>query len=163
MWGHTRPLPGGPPPEDDFLFLLFVDLSKAFDSVNRQRLWRLLSDKLRVPSHFVQMLMRMHSGMQTRVLHSGSLGRPIPMGTGVRQGSVEGPTLYLLCYTFVLAEWCRRCRLQLEPELGVKWVSCPLTPDARSVTRFSSLTSRTPMILYLSIPTGIASAALRKF
>ena len=125
VWGHTRPLPqpGGRPPEDDNLFLLFIDLSKAFDSVNRQRLWRLLSDKLRAPSHFVHMLMRMHSGMQTRVLHSGSLGPPIPMRTGVRQGSVEGPTLYLLFYTFVLAEWRRRCRAQHGPELGVKWVS----------------------------------------
>ena len=79
VWGHTRPLPGGPPPEDDYLYVLFVDLSKAFDSVNRQRLWQILTDKLCIPSHFVSMLKRMHRGLRTQVLQAGRLGRAVPI------------------------------------------------------------------------------------
>ena len=123
VWGRTRPLAGEPPAEHDCLNLLFVDLSKAFDSVNRQKLWTLLSDKLGVPPHFISMLIRMHERMQAHVLHTGRLGPTVPMRTGVRQGSVEGPTLYLLFYAFVLAEWRRRCRQQHGPSHGVEWVS----------------------------------------
>ena len=45
------------------------------------------------------------------------------MRTGVRQGSVEGPTLFLLFYSLVLSEWRRCCRLQFGPNCGVEWIS----------------------------------------
>ena len=123
VWGRTRPLTGEPPAEHDSLYLLFVDLSKAFDSVNRQKLWALLSDKLGAPPHFISMLVRVHERMQAHVLHTGRLGPTVRMRTGVRQGSVEVPTLYLLFYAFVLAEWRRRCRQQHGPSHGVERVS----------------------------------------
>ena len=48
------------------------------------------------------MLVRMHERMQAHVLHTGRLRATVPMRTGVRQGSVEGPTLYLFFYTLFL-------------------------------------------------------------
>jgi hypothetical protein len=38
------------------LFLLFVDLEKAYDSIDRGRLWGVLVDELEVPPPLVSML-----------------------------------------------------------------------------------------------------------
>ena len=72
--------------------------------------------------HILCMLKRMHQGMHTQVLQAGRLGRAVPMRRGVRQGSVEGPTLFLLFYSLVLSEWRRCCSLQLGPNCGVEWI-----------------------------------------
>ena len=126
-WHFTRP--AGPAPAgaadnaEDSLYLLFVDLTKAFDSVNRDQLWGLLRHQFAVPGHVVDMLQRIHDRMSTHVLHAGSLGREVPMRTGVRPGSIEGPTLYLLFYTVVLQEWRSRCSRACAQPPGVPWVS----------------------------------------
>lgn len=45
----------------------------------------------------------------TTGVNQGSVGAQFPMRTGVRQGSVEGPTLFLIFYTFLLRRWRARC------------------------------------------------------
>ena len=45
------------------------------------------------------------------------------MRTGVRQGSVEGPTLYLIYYSFVMKHWRSRC-LSTAGKFGVDWQGC---------------------------------------
>ncbi|CAE7027069.1 unnamed protein product [Symbiodinium sp. KB8] len=99
------------------------DAGQAFDSVNRDQLWGLLRHQFAVPGHVVDMLQRIHDRMSTHVLHAGSLGREVPMRTGVRPGSIEGPTLYLLFYTVVLQEWRSRCSRACAQPPGVPWVS----------------------------------------
>ena len=92
-WRGT--FPHGQPAEDSQLYILFVDLSKAFDGVPREDLWRLLHHRLGVPVHIISMLKSIYSGMQTRVCDPcGALSPPFDMGTGVRQGSVEGLSFF---------------------------------------------------------------------
>lgn len=45
----------------------FVDLTKAFDSVSRQGLWRIMS-KFGCPDRFIRMVRQFHHGMMARVL-----------------------------------------------------------------------------------------------
>ncbi|CAE7156022.1 RXLR78, partial [Symbiodinium necroappetens] len=95
-WRFSNPDAAGAP---DALFLLLVDLKKDFDAVPREEMFSLLSRCLHLPSLVIGMLRSLHEGMTASHCHSGRVGPPINMSTGVRQGSVEGPTLYLLYYS----------------------------------------------------------------
>ena len=84
------------------VYALFVDLAKAFDSVDRELLWQLLENKCGVPSNIVAAIRNLHDGMQARTFHRGKLGESFNFNTGVRQGSIEGPTLWNIFYCFLL-------------------------------------------------------------
>ena len=49
------------------LYVVFVDLTKAFDTVNRDGLWTILA-KLGCPQKFVNVVKSLHEGMQAQVL-----------------------------------------------------------------------------------------------
>ena len=86
------------------LHMAFVDLSKAFDRVPRNMLWKVL-ERLGCPPHFISMVRQFHEGMQCRVSAAGDLSEPFDVTVGVKQGCVMAPVLfniYLLCVTFVL-------------------------------------------------------------
>eukprot|EP00435_Cladocopium_sp_Y103_P062906 s395_g24.t1 len=106
------------------MFVLCIDLSEAFDGVSRSFLWQLLSWKLGVPQTMAQLLDRIYTGMQARVCRgNGRLSRSFAMSTGVRQGSIEGPVLFLLYYSFLLRLWRQRCADALGPDFGIPWCS----------------------------------------
>ena len=48
------------------LYMVFIDLTKAFDSVNRTGLWKLLA-KVGCPDTFVDVMRSFHDGMMARV------------------------------------------------------------------------------------------------
>ncbi|XP_061884956.1 uncharacterized protein LOC133635724 [Entelurus aequoreus] len=86
------------------LYMAFVDLSKAFDTVNRDLLWAVL---LRVgcPRKFVNILQSFHEGMMAQVTTGGHESRPFKVSTGVRQGCVLAPVLFnifLMSVTWLL-------------------------------------------------------------
>ena len=83
------------------LFATFVDLSKAFDTVNREALWRVLS-RYGCPEKFLKMLKMLHESMQGRLLADGELTEPFDINTGVKQGCVLAPLLFALYLTAVL-------------------------------------------------------------
>ena len=86
------------------LFMAFIDLSKAFDTVNRELLWSVLT-KFGCPAKFVSILRQFHAGMMARVTIGGQESESFPVCTGVRQGCVLAPVLFnvfLLCVTHLL-------------------------------------------------------------
>ena len=48
------------------LYMLFVDLRKAFDSVDRELFWRLLRHNFGVPGNIIRLLRLLHDGMHFR-------------------------------------------------------------------------------------------------
>jgi hypothetical protein len=72
---------------------LFIDLVKAFDSVQREALWLVLR-KFGFPDHFINILIRLHKGaiMKFKV---GETDTDVSSNIGVRQGACEGPSLFL--------------------------------------------------------------------
>lgn len=83
------------------LFVVFVDLVKAFDSVDRSGLWRILS-KLGCPSKIVKLVEAFHVGMQARVTSNGSTSSAFPVSNGAKQGCVLAPTLFSILFSCVL-------------------------------------------------------------
>ena len=47
--------------------MVFMDLTKAFDSVNREALWQIL-ERLGCSSKFVNLIKQLHEGMSARVM-----------------------------------------------------------------------------------------------
>ncbi|CAG5927188.1 unnamed protein product [Menidia menidia] len=86
------------------LYMAFLDLSKAFDTVHRNLLWGILL-QFGCPIRFVSLLRQFHDNMAVRVTVSGQESPPFSVRTGVRQGCVLAPVLFnifLLCVTQLL-------------------------------------------------------------
>ena len=83
------------------LYIAFVDFSKAFDSISRPRLWRLLS-KYGCPDKFALMQQAFHEGTQVQVMIDGETTDVFLVTHGVKQGCVLAPTLFTLFLAAVL-------------------------------------------------------------
>ena len=75
------------------LYSTYVDLTKAFDTVSRDGLWKILA-RLGCPPKFLTILRQLHEGQQGQVKHNGSLSDSFPISNGVKQGCVLAPTLF---------------------------------------------------------------------
>ncbi|XP_076042061.1 uncharacterized protein LOC143025963 [Oratosquilla oratoria] len=83
------------------LYAVFIDLTKAFDTVNREALWVILS-KLGCPEKFVNLIRQFHDDMTGQVLSGGEVSEPFNISNGVKQGCVLAPILFNLFFTCVL-------------------------------------------------------------
>ena len=81
----------------------FVDLTKAFDTVSRGGLWKILA-RLGCPPQFLTILRQLHEGHQGQVKHNGSLSGSFPISNGVKQGCVLAPTLFSIFFSIMLRE-----------------------------------------------------------
>ena len=69
------------------LYQCSIDLSKAFDTVNRSTLWKILL-KLGCPERFVDLIRSLHNGMKARVSFNVTLSEDISINNGVKQGDI---------------------------------------------------------------------------
>ena len=77
------------------LYLAFVDLTKAFDTVNRDLLWN-IHRKFGCHPTFTSLLQQFHTGMCAQVVMAGSQSSSFPVEVGVRQGCVLAPIIFNL-------------------------------------------------------------------
>ena len=82
------------------LYMVFVDFKKAFDSIDRNMLWKILRHFV-VPEKIVRLIQVFHEGFQARVLHEEDVTEPFVMKTGVRQGCLQSPLLFLVAVDLV--------------------------------------------------------------
>lgn len=75
------------------LFQVFVDPTKAFDSINHSAIWTVLL-KLSCPSEFVDIIKQLYCNMCARVCINVKLSALIPVDNGVKQGDIQSPTLF---------------------------------------------------------------------
>ncbi|XP_076043764.1 uncharacterized protein LOC143026867 [Oratosquilla oratoria] len=83
------------------LYTVFIDLTKAFDTVNRETLWVILS-KLGCPAKFTKLIQLLHVDMTGEVLPVGEPSDRFHISNGVKQGCVFAPVLFNLFFTQVL-------------------------------------------------------------
>nr|VZI45446.1 unnamed protein product [Spirometra erinaceieuropaei] len=85
------------------LYSTFVDLMKAFDTVNREGLWKIMQ-KFGCPERFTQMVRQLHDGMMARVTDNGAVSEAFAATNGVKQGCVLAPTLFSLMFSAMLMD-----------------------------------------------------------
>lgn len=88
------------------LYTVFIDLTKAFDTVSRDGLWKVLR-KFGCTEKFTKILQSLHDGMLGRVSIDGTLSEHFPITNGVRQGCIAGPILFNLFYAAMLDDATR--------------------------------------------------------
>ena len=85
------------------LYASFVDLTKAFDTVSRDGLWKILA-RLGCPPKFLDILRHLHEGQQGQVKHNGSLSGSFHISNSVKQGCILAPTLFSIFFSIMLRE-----------------------------------------------------------
>ncbi|BHF68365.1 hypothetical protein SprV_0301139900 [Sparganum proliferum] len=91
------------------LYSTFVDLTKAFYSVNRAELWKIMR-KFGCPVQFPGMVRQLHDGMTARVTDNGAVLESFAVTNGVKQGCVLAPALFSLMSSAMLMEAYREER-----------------------------------------------------
>ena len=82
--------------------MTFVDLTKAFDTVSREVLWKIIA-KYGCPAKFIAMVQQFHDGMLARVQNDGEFSGPFPVTNGVKQGCVLASTLFSIIFSTMLS------------------------------------------------------------
>ncbi|BHF79661.1 hypothetical protein SprV_0702278300 [Sparganum proliferum] len=86
-----------------YLYSTFVDLTKAFDTVNREGLWKIMQ-KFGCAERFIQMVRQLHDGMMARVTDNGAVSEAFAVTNGVKQGCVLAPTLFSFMFSAMLMD-----------------------------------------------------------
>ena len=84
------------------LYMCFVDLQKAYDSVDRELLWKVLA-RAGVPSVMIDVIHQFHDGMRARVrMDDWELSEWFEVTQGLRQGCVLSPLLFYIFFAAVI-------------------------------------------------------------
>ena len=85
------------------LYMTFVDLTKAFDTVSREGLWKIMA-KFGCPAKSIAMVRQFHDGMLARVQNDSEFSDPFPVTNGVKQGCVLASTLFSMMFSAMLTD-----------------------------------------------------------
>jgi hypothetical protein len=85
------------------LYIVFVDFTKAFDTVGRTGLWKLLR-KYGCPDKFTSLVESLHTGMMASVSDGTNSSDSFGVTNGVKQGCVLAPTLFSIFLSAMLEE-----------------------------------------------------------
>ena len=83
--------------------MTFVDLTKAFDTVSRDGLWKIMT-KFGCPPRFIAIVRQFHDGMQARVENDGEYSEQYPVTNGVKQGCDMALTLFSMMLSAMLTD-----------------------------------------------------------
>ena len=80
------------------LHMIFIDLTKALNTVHRERLWMFLT-KICCPQKCTNLIKSLHDGMLGHVLNNEETSAPYDItGTGTKLGCVLAPLLFNCFY-----------------------------------------------------------------
>ena len=83
------------------LLVAFIDLTKAFDLVSRDGLFKILL-KIGCPPRLLSIIRSFHEDMKGTVVFDGSTSAAFNIRSGVKQGCVRAPTLFGIFFAVIL-------------------------------------------------------------
>ena len=89
------------------LYVAFIDLTKAFDFVNRAGLFRIMP-KIGCPPNLLNIMKSFHDNIKGTVLYDGATSDPFNIPSGVKQGCVLAPTLFGIFFATLLNDAFRK-------------------------------------------------------
>ena len=87
-------------------FLYTLSHTKAFDSVSRDGLWKIMA-KFGCPPRFI--VRQFHVGMQACVQTDGEYSEPFLVTNGVKPGCAMAPTLFSMMFSAMLTDAFQGC------------------------------------------------------
>ena len=88
--------------------MTFVDFTKAFDTVSRDGLCRIMA-KFGCPSTFIAVVLQSHNDMLARSQNDGEYYGHFPVTYGVKRGYVLAPTLFNMMFSAMLTDAFQYC------------------------------------------------------
>ena len=83
------------------LYVNFIDYRKAFDMVDRPTIWKILRH-YGLPAKIINIIRSMYEGTICQVIHNSDLSPSFAVTTGVRQGCLLSPTIFLLVIDWIM-------------------------------------------------------------
>ncbi len=83
--------------------MCLVDFGSAFDSVDRDSLWRIMAAD-GIPPKLLRLIKAYYSSTKMKVRASGSDSVPFEIRSGVRQGCAVSPTLFNYIIDWILGQ-----------------------------------------------------------
>ena len=99
---------------DSSLYINFVDYEKAFDSLDTDTLWKLLQH-YGIPEKIITLIRNTYDGMTCKVTHAGRLTESFQVKTGVRQGCLLSPFMFLVAIDWIMKTTTKNRRN------GIQW------------------------------------------
>ena len=99
---------------DSSLYINFVDYEKEFDSLDRDTLRKLLQH-YGIPNKLISLIRNSYEDMACRVIHARQLTDSFMVKTGVRQGCLLSPFLFLLAIDWIMKKTTKYRRS------GIQW------------------------------------------
>lgn len=96
------------------LYVTFVDFERAFDSIDREVIWKLMTH-YGIPPKFINLIKELYKDSSCRIIHNGRLTESISVQTGVRQGCLLSPMLFL-----IVIDWIMK-RTTTGMNTGIQW------------------------------------------
>ena len=79
----------------------FIDFAKAFDSIHRPAMWKIM-EHYGIPNKIISIIKMLYQDFQARVICGTNVTDSFPLQTGVRQGCLLSPLLFVLCIDWVM-------------------------------------------------------------
>ena len=83
------------------IYFYFIDYTKAFDSVDHNKLWKILKE-MGIPDHLTCLLRNLYAGQEATVRTGHGTTHWFQIRKGVHQGCRLSPCLFNLCAEYVM-------------------------------------------------------------
>ncbi|VDO81152.1 unnamed protein product [Schistosoma margrebowiei] len=135
------------------LYINFIDYEKAFDSVDRRTLWKLLLHH-GVPQKIVNVTWNSYDGLQCKFVHGGQLTDAFQVRTGDRQGCLLSPFLFLL-----VVDWVMKTSTY-EEKHGIQWTAQNQLDDLNIADDLALLSHTNQQIQIKTVGVATVSASV---